>query len=99
MKTDTSERLRRIIFGLGLIAIGSFSNIYVTALAYLMGLILVGIGIYTKATEYAEDEVGSEIGARLAKPKEPSEPMETMKIATAPKAAKKTVRKKKISKK
>ncbi len=81
MKTSTSERVTRIVFGLGLLAVGSFSNIFVTAMAYLMGLILLGIGFYTASTEYPEDEPEAQ-----AKPAPAARPQAQVKVAK-PKAA------------
>jgi hypothetical protein len=86
MKTSTSERVTRVVFGLGLLTVGAFSGLYVSLTAYLMGLLLLGIAVYTKATEYPEDE-------RLGAAPTPVPPG----AAKAP-LPKKTVRKRRASK-
>jgi disulfide bond formation protein DsbB len=55
MKTTRDERIARIVLGLGVMFVGSFSFYHVVIAGYLFGLLLIGIGLYPKSTEYPED--------------------------------------------
>lgn len=55
MKTTRDERIARIVLGLGVMFVGSFSFYHVIIAGYLFGLLLIGIGLYPKSTEYPED--------------------------------------------
>ena len=53
MKTSMEERIKRVLFGLGLVGGGFFVFIMPFNLAaYLVGLILIGFGIDPRGTEY-----------------------------------------------
>lgn len=57
MKTSRDEQIARIVLGLGVMFVGNFSFIQITIAGYLIGLMLIGIGLVPHATEYPEDFV------------------------------------------
>jgi hypothetical protein len=57
MKTSKDEQIARIVLGLGVMFVGNFSFIQITIAGYLIGLMLIGIGLVPHATEYPEDFV------------------------------------------
>jgi|WetSurMetagenome_2_1015567.scaffolds.fasta_scaffold772157_2 hypothetical protein len=91
MKTTRDERIARIVLGLGVMFIGNFSFYHVMVAGYLFGLLLIGIGLYPKSTEYPEDHEKAPENARSAD-NAPPKPAK----AAAPKG--KTVRKRKSAK-
>jgi hypothetical protein len=89
MKTTRDEQLARIVLGLGVMFVGSFSFVQITIAGYLIGLLLIGIGLVPHSTEYPEDYV-------KAAPKAPAFEKAPAAKAAAPK--KRRVRRKKSSK-
>jgi hypothetical protein len=85
MKTTRDERIARVVLGLGVMFVGSFSFMEIAIAGYLFGLLLIGIGVYPKSTEYAEDV---EKGSAPAKKASPSlaKASESAPVAAAPKA-------------
>ena len=74
MKTTRNEQITRIVLGLGVMFVGSFSFYHVIIAGYLFGLLLIGIGLYPKSTEYPEDFVNAPekvpvMAAKAAAPK------------------------------
>jgi hypothetical protein len=65
MKTTRNEQITRIALGLGVMFVGSFSFYHVMIAGYLFGLLLIGIGLYPRSTEYPEDDVKAPEKARL----------------------------------
>ena len=57
MKTTRDERIARVVLGLGVMFVGSFSFIELAIAGYLIGLLLIGIGVYPKSTEYESDDL------------------------------------------
>lgn len=55
MKTSRDEQIARIVLGLGVMFVGNFSFVQITIAGYLIGLMLIGIGLVPHATEYPED--------------------------------------------
>lgn len=55
MKTTRQEQLARVVMGLGVMFVGSFSFVQIAIAGYLFGLLLIGIGLYPKSTEYPEN--------------------------------------------
>jgi len=60
MKTSRDEQIARIVLGLGVMFVGNFSFIQITIAGYLIGLMLIGIGLVPRSTEYPEDFVKAE---------------------------------------
>ncbi len=60
MKTTREEQIARIVLGLGVMFVGNFSFVQITIAGYLIGLLLIGIGLVPHATEYPEDFAKSE---------------------------------------
>ena len=74
MKTSRDEQIARIVLGLGVMFVGNFSFIQITIAGYLIGLMLIGIGLVPHATEYPEDFVKAAVkspapAAKAAAPK------------------------------
>jgi hypothetical protein len=58
MKTSFGERMKRVLFGLSLVGGGMFVFFMPLNVAALMiGMMLVGLGIDPRGTEFPEDEL------------------------------------------
>ncbi len=66
MKTSQDLRVKRVVFGMGLMAVGTVFVMPLSFASYIIGLLLVGFGIDPRGTEYPEDDLPP---AAVAKPR------------------------------